>query len=169
MEKLITIGRITKNQGNKGEVRVSPLTDFPERFNMLDSVYLVKEDEVINKVIEDVWFHKEFVIIKFEDIDDIEGAFEIKNYFIKINEDDLLPLDEDRYYIYQILDSNVFTETGIKIGQLKEVLPTGGTDIFVVDGEEKEFMIPASREIVTEINQKKNKIIIKPIPGLLEL
>ncbi|MFW6238862.1 MAG: ribosome maturation factor RimM, partial [Halanaerobiales bacterium] len=67
--KLITIGKIGKNQGNKGEVRVIPLTDFPERYTVIEQVYLDNGETVTTRKIEDVWFHKNYVIIKFAGID----------------------------------------------------------------------------------------------------
>lgn len=88
-EKMITIGKITKSQGNKGEVRVLPLTDFPERFEILDKVFLVKTNRKIEKEIESLRFHKGFVIIKFTDINDINSAEEIRDFEIRIPEEDI--------------------------------------------------------------------------------
>jgi 16S rRNA processing protein RimM len=167
--ELVTIGKITKNQGNKGEVRVLPLTDYPDRFELLDTVYLVKGEETLQARIEDIRYHKNFVIIKLEGVNDIKRALELKDFFIKIAEDELLPLEEDEYYIDQITGFKVFTDEGISLGSLADVMITGGTDIFIVAGEDKEYMIPAAHEIIKEIDEDNQKIIIKPIPGLLEL
>ena len=169
MDKLITIGQITKNQGNKGEVRVLPMTDFTERFQVLDKVCLEKGEKTITKEIQDVWYHKQFVIIKFKGVDDIGSAFELQDYLIKIKEENLVPLLEDEYYIYQIKNFQVQTLQGKNLGKLKDVLPTGGADIFLVAGDEKEYMIPASKEIIKSINMSEEKIIVDPFPGLLDL
>ena len=61
--ELMTIGKITRHQGNKGEVRILPLTDFPERFEELNQVYLVKNRIQKEVTIEDVWYHKKFIIL----------------------------------------------------------------------------------------------------------
>ena len=169
MQNLTTIGEITKNQGNKGEVRVFPLTDFPDRFEYLESVYLVKGDNKIEKDIETIRYHKQFILIKFTDVDNIGEAIELKDYLIKIPEEDMIPLHEDEFYIYQIIDYSVMTKDGKKLGLLKDVMRTGGTDIFVVDGDKKEYMIPASREIIVKIDDQNQEIVVDPLPGLLEL
>ncbi|MFW6389777.1 MAG: ribosome maturation factor RimM [Halanaerobiales bacterium] len=167
--KYITIGRITNNQGNKGEVRVIPLTDFPERFQMIDKVYLVKNNRVEEQIIENVWFHKKYVILKFAGIDDIGAALNFKDYYIKIKEKDLVPLRENEYYIYKIVGFTVKTKDDKVLGSLKEVLTTGGTDVLVVSGSDKEYLIPGSKEIVKNIDIKTETIIVDPIPGLLDL
>ena len=169
LENLTTIGEITKHQGNKGEVRVFPLTDFPDRFEFLEKVYLVKGDQIIEKNIEAVRFHKQFVIIKFVDVDDIGAAIELKNYLIQIPEEEMVPLEKDEYYVYQIIDYSVVTKDGELLGSLKDVMRTGGADIFVVDGDNKEYMIPASREIILEIDDEGQEIVVDPLPGLLDL
>lgn len=168
-EKMITIGKITKSQGNKGEVRVLPLTDFPERFEILDKVFLVKTNRKIEKEIESLRFHKGFVIIKFTDINDINSAEEIRDFEIRIPEEEILPLKENEYYINQLIGFEVMTVEGKLLGNVSDILITGGVDVLVVDGEEKEYMIPAALELITEVNEREKRITVKPIPGLLEL
>lgn len=168
-EKMITIGKITKSQGNKGEVRVLPLTDFPERFEILDKVFLVKTNRKIEKEIESLRFHKGFVIIKFTDINDINSAEEIRDFEIRIPEEEILPLKENEYYINQLIGFEVMTVEGKLLGNVSDILITGGVDVLVVDGEEKEYMIPAALELITEVNEREKRITVKTIPGLLEL
>ncbi len=169
MEELVTIGQITKNQGNKGEVRIYPLTDFPERFDLLETVFLEKDDISFKKEIESVRIHNgKFVVVKFKGINNIAEALELRDFLVKIPKEYMIPLKEDEYYIDEITDFEVITENEKKLGILKEVLSTGGTDVFIVKGNNKEYMIPASKEIV-EIKKEKKLVIVKPIPGLLEL
>ncbi|MFW5981963.1 MAG: ribosome maturation factor RimM [Halanaerobiaceae bacterium] len=168
-ENLINIGKITKNQGNKGELRVLPLTDFPERFENLEEVYLSKNNQIIKKKIEKLRFHKKFVIIKFNDINDIGQALEYRDYLVQIPETELVPLEEDEFYIDDIIGYRFYTDEGELLGELRDVLSTGGTDVFMVSGEEKDYMIPAAREIILEVNEDEEKMIIKDIPGLLDL
>jgi 16S rRNA processing protein RimM len=166
---LISIGIITRHQGNKGEVRVLPLTDSPERYELLDSIYLVNGDNILMEEIEDIYYHRQFVILKLAGINSIEEAAELRDYLIKIKEDDLLPLAEGEYYVYQLVGFKVITDQGNILGQLTDVEITGGTDIFYVQGESRDYLIPAAREIVTGIDQEKKIIKINPIPGLLDL
>ena len=169
MDDLVTIGQITKHQGNKGEVRIFPLTDFPGRFEYLDKVFLVKDDNIIEKEIENFRFHNgKFIVIKFADVNNIGEAIELKDYMVKIPRELMIPLEEDEFYIDEIIDFKVETKEGEQLGYLKEVLTTSGVDIFLVKANHKEYMIPASKEIV-EIDQEAKIIIVDPIPGLLDL
>ncbi|MFW5972170.1 MAG: ribosome maturation factor RimM [Bacillota bacterium] len=168
-ENMITIGKITKNQGNKGEVRVLPLTDFPDRFELLNSVYLVKDDITMEKEIDNLRFHKNFVILKLTDVNNIEEALELRDFEVQIPDAELIPLEENEYYIDDLIDFTVLTSDGQKIGKVEEVVTTGGTDIFLVKGNDKDYMIPAALEIIIEIDEENYKMVVEPIPGLLEL
>lgn len=168
-EDYLEIGKITRYQGNKGEVRVKPTTDIPERFFDLENVYLKKEDEIIELEIEYIRFHKQFVIIKFLEVNSIDEAEELKNYRVLIDESEKYLLPEDNYYIDDLIDCEVYLRDGEFLGTLTEVVDTTGTDIFIVKGEAKEYMLPASREMIIEIDIDAKKIIVDPIPGLLEL
>src|SRR5690554_884272 len=166
---LLTVGKVTRNQGNKGEVRVLPLTERRERFELLRNVFLVRGEEKQEARIEGIRYHKKFIIIKFKGIDDIKAALGLKDCYLKIPDEELLPLAENEFYIDRITGYRVFTVEGEKLGTLSGVMTTGGTDIFIVSGSEKEYMLPAAREIIREIDRDKEQIIVKPIPGLLEL
>ncbi|HKL12117.1 MAG TPA: ribosome maturation factor RimM [Halanaerobiales bacterium] len=171
MEKLISLGKITKNQGNKGEVRVAPFTDDLRRFEFLEEVILVSPDQQkkVRKVIEDIWLHKNFVILKLENIDDIGEALEYRNYEVKIKEDDLLPLAADEFYVDDLIDATVILPDEKVLGRVLDVIDTGGTDILIIQGETKEYMIPMSKEYIKKIDIKANEIFIDPVNGILNL
>jgi 16S rRNA processing protein RimM len=171
MEKLVTLGKITKNQGNKGEVRVAPYTDDLRRFEFLEEVILESPDqsEQVTKAIEDIWLHKKFVILKLAGINDIGQALEYRNYEVKIEEKDLLPLAEDEFYVDDLINSIVFLPDDKELGKVLDVVDTGGTDILIVQGDQKEYMIPMSKEYIKEIDIKAGKILIDPVNGILDL
>jgi 16S rRNA processing protein RimM len=171
MEELITVGKINKNQGNKGELRVSPLTDDLRRFEFLDKVILVSPDkaEQIEKVVEDIWLHKKFVILKLEGIDDIGEALKYRNYILKIQQEDLLPLAEDEFYVDELIDLTVILPNEKELGQVINIVDTGGTDILIVEGSNKEYMIPMSKQYIKKIDLENNVIYIEPVQGILDL
>lgn len=171
MENLVTLGKITKNQGNKGELRVAPYTDDLRRFELLESVYLVNpnQGEKTKKLIEDMWYHKSFVIFKLQGINDIGEALKYRNYEVMIKEDELLPLAEDEYYIEDLIDLEVILLDERRLGKVINVLDTKGTDILVVKDQKKEYMIPMSKEYIKEIDLENNKIYIDPVNKILDL
>ena len=168
-DNYLEIGKITRFQGNKGEVRVKATTDIPERFFDLERVYLKRGNDFKELEIEYIRFHKQFVIIKFFDVNSIDEAEELKNYQVLIDESEKYLLPEDNFYVSDLIDCEVYLEDGKYLGELIDVVDTSGTDIFLVKGEEKEYMLPASREMIIEINLKSKKIIVDPIPGILDL
>ncbi|MFN2341027.1 MAG: ribosome maturation factor RimM [Halanaerobium sp.] len=168
-DNYLEIGVITRYQGNKGEVRVMPTTDIPERFLDLDVIYLKRGDDFKELEIEYIRFHKQFVIIKFFDVNSIGEAEELKNYQILIDESEKYILPENNFYVSDLIDCEVYLESGRYLGKLIDVIDTSGTDVFLVAGQEKEYMLPASREMILEIDLENKKIIVDPIPGILDL
>jgi len=168
-DNYLEIGIITRFQGNKGEVRVKAITDIPERFLDLDFVYLKRGDEFKELEIDYIRFHKQFVIIKFFDVDSIDEAEKLKNYQVLIDESEKYLLPEDNYYVTDLIDCEVYLESGKYLGNLIDVVDTLGADIFLVKGQEKEYMLPASREMILEIDLENKKIIVDPISGILDL
>ncbi len=168
-DNYLEIGVITRFQGNKGEVRIKPTTDIPERFLDLDVIYLKRGDDFKELEIDYIRFHKQFVIIKFFDVNSIDEAEELKNYQILIDESEKYILPEDNFYVSDLIDCEVYLESGKYLGKLIDVIDTSGTDVFLVAGQEKEYMLPASREMILEINLENKKIIVDPIPGILDL
>jgi 16S rRNA processing protein RimM len=165
----LKIGQITRFQGNKGEVRVKATTDLPERFLELDSIYLKRGDNFKELEIEYVRFHKQFVIIKFAGIDSISQAEELKNYQLLITDSEKYLLPEDNYYISDLVGLQVYLKNNDYLGELIDVITTAGTDIFLIKGSKKEYMLPATHEMIIEIDFEQNKLIVDPIPGILEL
>ncbi|TDO89391.1 16S rRNA processing protein RimM [Halanaerobium saccharolyticum] len=168
-DNYLEIGVITRFQGNKGEVRVKATTDIPERFLDIDTVYLKRDDDFKELEIEYIRFHKQFIIIKFFAVNSIDEAEELKNYQILIDESEKYLLPEDNFYVSDLIDCEVYLESGRYLGKLIDVVDTSGTDIFLVQGQEKEYMLPASRDMILEIDLENQKIIVDPIPGILDL
>lgn len=171
MEKLIAVGKITKNQGNKGELRVTPFTDDFRRFELLTEVILVSPDntEQIQKAVEDIWLHKNFVILKLAGIDDIGEALKYRNYIVKIQQEELLPLAEDEFYVDELINATVILPNEKELGKVINVVDTGGTDILVVEGSDKEYMIPMSKQYIKKIDIENKEVYIDPVEGILDL
>lgn len=166
---LISVGEVINTHGHKGEVRVWPLTDFPERFKK-DTVYTYEKNNINRDLtIETSRPHKNFYVIKFREIADMNAAEDLKGGFLKISRDDLMELSADSFYIFEIIGMEVVTDDGIILGAIKDVLQTGSNDLYVVQGEKKEYLIPALKEVVIDIDREKRKMIIKPMEGLLDL
>ncbi len=168
MSDLVAIARVAKPRGLKGEVVADVLTDFPERFEVLEKVTAVLEhDERRELKIEDHWFQNERIVLKFAGVDSIDAAETIRNAEICVAESEAVELDSGEFYDWQLEGCEVVTVDGEKIGTVREVMRTGGTENLVVDGE-REYLIPFAETICVEVEIGKRRIVVDPPEGLLE-
>ena len=168
-EDLVAIAKITKSRGLKGEVVADVLTDFPERFENLETVFAISKDGARGELrIENFWFQKGRIVLKFEGVDTIDAAETLRNLEICVPETESVELEADEYFEWELEGCEVETVEGEKIGRVKEVMRTGGTEILVVAGAEKEFLIPFAEKICTEVDVENKLIRVDPPEGLLD-
>mgnify|MGYP000694861963 CR=1 FL=1 len=153
MEDLLQAGVITTTHGIRGEVKVFPTTDDVHRFEDLDSVLLDTGREYMKLEIENVKYFKQYAILKFKGIDNINDIEKYKGRSLYVTRDQAIPLEEDEYYIADLMGLDVYLESGEKFGVLKDVMETGANDVYIVETEEgKEVLIPAIHECVLDID-----------------
>lgn len=158
-DNMIAIGKIIAPQGVRGEVRVMPLTDFPERFRDLKIAQL---DDGTNLPVEGVRYHQQFVLLKFRDMNDRNAIEHLRGKLIKIEHKDLVPLPVGHYYIFDIIGLEVFTEEEEYLGKVSDVLETGSNDVYIVEQKDKQpLLIPALKTVVLEIDIVGGKMIVK--------
>lgn len=164
---MFEVGKIVNTQGIKGVVRVIPMTDDIKRFELLKKIYVCgKEDEVYE--IEKVSYHKQFVLLKFKGIDDMTTAeLKLKNRLLKIDDSDALPLEEDEFYIRDLMGCKVVTQEKDTLGEVTDVIFTGANDVFVVKTKDKEVLIPNTKNCVKDIDIENKIIIIELLKGLI--
>lgn len=168
-DDLVAIAKIVKTRGIRGELSADVLTDFPERFNDLERVFAVGENGENSELkLEKFWFQNGRIILKFAGFDTIETAETLRGREICVPESEAVSLDEGEFFDWELTDCVVETVEGEKIGRVKEVMRTGGTEILVVAGAEKEFLIPFAESICTEIDVENKLIRVDAPEGLLE-
>ena len=165
----IAIAKITKPRGLRGEVVADVLTDFPERFDNLERVFGVDENGESSELeLENFWFQKGRIILKFGGIDSIEKAETLRNFEVCVPESEAVELEEDEYFDWELEDCEVLTVEGEKIGKVKEIFRAGENENLVVEGKKREHLIPFVKAICTEVDIE-NKFIKVDLPeGLLE-
>jgi 16S rRNA processing protein RimM len=168
-EEFVLIGEIVNTRGCRGAVRVLPLTDFPERFRDLRVVCLVRGDERWRLHIEQVAYHKQFVVLKFREISDMSAAEKLKGVLLQIPRSELVPLPVGHYYVFDIVGISVFTGEGKCLGVVRDVLRTGANDVYVVQaGGERPLLVPALKEVVRDIDLKGGRMTVVLPEGLRE-
>ncbi|HLM61112.1 MAG TPA: ribosome maturation factor RimM [Pyrinomonadaceae bacterium] len=168
-EDLIAIAKLARPRGLRGEIVGDVLTDFPERFDDLKQVLSVAPNgETSELEIERFWFQKNRIVFKFTGYDSIEAVEELRNCEICVAEDQAVELETDEFFDWELESCAVETVEGVKLGIVKEVMRTGGTEVLVVAGETKEYLIPFAETICTEIDVENKLIKVDAPEGLLD-
>lgn len=167
--QLIAVGKVVGTRGYRGEVRVLPLTDFPERFARMENVYLAKNGRLERRAIEKVYTYKKFVIVKFAGVSDMDAAAGLKDTLLMVTREELVPLPEDAYYIFEIIGLEVYTAEGRFLGRVQDVLQTGANDVYVVEGASpRPLLVPALKKVVRAVDLEHGKMIVELPEGLEE-
>ena len=168
MEDFLKVGVITTTHGVRGEVKVYPTTDEPERFLELDHVLLDTGKEFRDLEIKNVRFFKNLVILKFKGIDNINDIEKYKGHDLWIPREEGQELDEEEYYIADLLGLHVILDDGTEFGTLKNVMETGANDVYIIDtNAHGEVLVPAIRECIQDIDLEKNTMTIHLMKGLI--
>lgn len=169
MEDLLQVGVITATHGIRGEVKVFPTTDDPRRFKKLKVCVLDTGREQIELEVESCKFFKQFVILKFKGIDNINDIERYKQCSLFVTRENAVPLRRGEYFIADMIGSKVIDEEEHDLGTLKEVLRTGANDVYVVETKEgKEVLLPAIKQCVLDINIEEHVIKVHIMEGLLD-
>ena len=170
-DDLILVAHIVKVRGLRGEVVADLLTDFPERFEELTSLVGVAEDGANRSLqIEEQWFHGDRLVLKFAGFDGVDAAKELVGYDLAVPSKDRIELPKDSFYEWELVGCRVETIEGAQIGEVKDIMRTGGVELLsVVDEAGRDRLVPMASDIVIEIDIEKKLIRIDPPEGLLEL
>ena len=170
-DDLIVVARIARTRGLRGEVVADLLTDFPGRFESLESVIAIAPDGSCRSLqIEEHWFQAKRIIFKFAGYESIDEARELAGFQLAVPASDRIALPKDQFYEWELAGCRVETTDGESIGLVREVMRTGGVEILLVAGDTGgEFLIPMAQEICVEIDIDKKLVRVDPPEGLLEL
>ncbi len=164
--KFVAIGKILEPWGDRGELKVEILTDFPERFASLERVYIGQTARPLR--VEGARLFKGHAILKLEGCESRAEASALRGQLLQIPLEELMPLAEGEYYEFEIIGLEVWTEEGDLLGRVKEIIYTGANDVYVVEGPRGEVLIPALDDVVLKIDLEAGKMVVRLPEGLLE-
>ena len=166
--KNLEIGQIVNTFGIKGFVKVNPWVNDVTRFDDLKKVYIKIRKSLKELEIEEVKYHKNQVLLKFKGVENVEQAEMLRNAILEIDRKDAIPLEEGEYFIADLLESEVYTDEGEKLGIVEDIFNTGSNDIYVVKNElGKSILLPRIKDVFKEIDVENKKIIVHLIEGLI--
>lgn len=170
LRDLILIGHVIRPHGLTGLLRIVSYAQSKETFFEAGSVFLIKgENDLYEKKVVSIRPHRSFYLLKLSGLNSIDQAEIFRGAGILIRKDSLLKRDEDEFFWHELLGLEVYLVTGQYLGVLKEIFPTGSNDVYVVENQGKEFLIPAIHQVVKEINIAQKRMVISPMMGLLDL
>lgn len=169
MEEKLRVGVISSTHGVRGEVKVFPTTDDVKRFNRLKKVLLDTGKETLTLEIENVKFFKQFAILKFKGIDNIDDIEKYKGKPLFVERANAVRLRKNEYYIADLKGLRVIDEAGEDFGILRDVMETGANDVYVVDRPDgKEVLLPAIRECILKVDLEQGVMQVHIMDGLLD-
>lgn len=170
MEDTLRVGVISSTHGVRGEVKVFPTTDEPEYFKNWKTVILDTGREQMTLTIEGVKFFKNMVILKFKEFNDISEIEKYKGKDLLILREQARELDPDENFIVDLIGLKVVTDEGAEFGTMKDVILTGANDVYVIEGTDgKEYLFPAIKQCVLDVNLETQTMTVHIMDGLLDL
>ncbi len=165
--KYLVIGEVLKPWGNRGEVKVQILTDFPGRLSKLKTVYLGADARAVQ--VERARLHSGSALFKFAGYETPESAAKLRGETVQVAIEDAAPLRKGQYFHHQVVGLQVVTSEGQALGPVEEILETGANDIYLVRrADESELLIPAIESVVQEIDLEHGRMVVRLLPGMLE-
>lgn len=170
MEDLLQVGIITSTHGVRGEVKVYPTTDDPRRFHRLKEVVLDTGREKLNLEIEGVKFFKQFVILKFKGLDNINDIEKYRQKSLYVTRKNAVRLQRDEYFIADLIGLKVQDEDGKELGTVKDVIETGANDVYEVEmADGKSLLLPAIKQCILNVDVENGTMQVHVLEGLLDL
>lgn len=169
MVDLLRVGVITQTHGIRGEVKVFPTTDDPNRFKKLKEVILDTGKEKIDMEIAGVKFFKNMVILKFKGIDNINDVEKYKKAELYVTRENAVKLEPGEYFIADLIGMKVTSDEGEDLGILEDVLQTGANDVYIVKKDGNELLIPAIKDCRLDVNVEEGTMLVHLLPGLRDL
>lgn len=168
MEDYFRVGVIANTHGIRGEVKVFPTTEDPSRFKGMKEIILDTGKEKKELEVASVRFFKNMVILKFKGKDNINDMEPYKGMDLLVTRENAIPLKEGEYYIADIIGATVVTEDGAEFGILKDVLTTGANDVYVVEHENREVLLPVIPDCVLKRDMEQKVVTVRLMKGLLD-
>jgi 16S rRNA processing protein RimM len=165
--RYLAIGKVSRAHGVRGELSVTVLTEFPERFETTEWVFLGNEYEAVPYHLEGYRWHKKNILLSLSGIDTRTLAEQFIGDYVQVPLEDAVPLPEGSYYLYELVGLDVVTTTGEPLGAVVDIIETGANDVYVVDNGDRTVLLPAIPDVVQAIDIEQGRMVVELIDGLI--
>lgn len=164
---MVAIGKVIAIHGLRGQLKVKSITDNPDRFDELKSVFLEpRNGETISFTVEKVRTQGDHVFLKLQGVDDRTDAEAFRGAWVSVDKAEVPPLAADSFYIFELEGMEVFGPDGMRIGVVIRVEEFPANDVIVVESETEEIWVPALKDIVREVDAANRRMIVVLPEGL---
>ena len=156
LEEYLAVGEILRPQGVRGELKIKPLTDNPDRFFDLRHVRLGDEERALHCL----RVNDGFVYARLEGVYSREAAEALRGKLLYVHRDEAVPLPEDTEFICDLIGCQATDTEGVEHGVLADVLQPGGCDVYVFKGPRGELLVPALKKVVLTVDVREKRIVL---------
>jgi len=166
---ITAVGEIVRAHGIKGEVVIRPMTQSVSRFRKLRRALVGQTERTVQAIdVQYACVDARRIRLKFVDIDDRTSAEQLRGAFLFVDEKDRIRLPGGTYFIHDVIGLHVVDQEEKLLGVVKDVLQLPAHDVYVVDGKDREIMVPAVKEFVKSIDIEAKTMRVELIEGMLE-
>ncbi|MCQ2485723.1 MAG: ribosome maturation factor RimM [Clostridia bacterium] len=168
IKEFLEVGQIVGTHGVRGEMRVNPWADSPEFLKQFKTLYYDNRGEKSVKVVS-ARPHGNVVIVKVEGVDTVDAASALRNRVLYIRRADA-KIAEGSYFIEELIGCKVYDADNENIcyGTLSDVSETGANDVWHIEKDGKEYLIPAIPDVVISADVANDKVVIRPLKGIFD-
>ncbi|MDM8529504.1 ribosome maturation factor RimM [Anaerolineales bacterium HSG24] len=164
--RYLAVGRVVKAHGLKGELSMVVMTDFPERFDTTEWLYLGDEFDADPYRLTSYRRHKSNLLLTLAEVTDRNQADALRGLLVQIPIEAAMPLPEGSYYLYQLMGLEVISTDDESLGVIGDIIETGANDVYVVKGK-KDILIPNISDVVQSVDLEKKQMIVNILDGLI--
>jgi 16S rRNA processing protein RimM len=166
---LVAIGKISKPIGTRGELKILPLTPDIQRFMNMPAVWLGHDTAhaELKKILK-VRIDAKQVVLNVQDIGTVEEAAKLRDFYLFVPKEEAVKLQNGSYFVDDVIGCEVVTEEQVNVGVVKDLLSLPSNDLWVVQKEEKEILIPAVKAIIRKVDIENKRITIHALDGLFD-
>lgn len=165
--RYLAIGKVVRAHGLQGELSVSVLTEFPERFETTEWVYLGDPYQATPFRVVGYRWHQQNILLSLDGITDRTQAEQFRNQYVQVPIAEAVPLAEGNFYLYQLIGVQVITSAGELLGTVTEVLETGANDVYIVSDGQREILLPAIPSVILAVDLPAGRMTVELIDGLI--
>jgi 16S rRNA processing protein RimM len=148
-------------------VSVEVLTDFPERFDTIQSIHLGDAQNAEVWQITGARWHRDRILLTLLGCEDRTAAQQLGGLLVQIPIEEAMPLAEDEYYPHQLIGLDVVTVESEDLGRVSQILYTNANDVYVIIGPRGQLLLPAIAEVIDSVDLDAGQMVVRLIDGLV--